>query len=160
MITHADVYQRLVKDVMQTDVVTISSADTIHEALSIMGENRVSALPVVDYQDECVGILSRSDLMEMTRDLDEDIYQLDEVDPSTQQFLLEKLIHSMGGESVQSFMSESVTTIQEDAKLIEATKLMLSKKIHHLPVVNSEAKLVGILSTMDILAEFVKSAPQ
>ena len=43
-----NIYERRVKDVMSRDVVTISAGDTIHEALALMGENRVSALPVVN----------------------------------------------------------------------------------------------------------------
>jgi CBS-domain-containing membrane protein len=160
MIAGQDVYNRPIKDIMNRDVVTIGAAGTIHEAMELMGENRVSTLPVVDNQDHCVGILSTSDLVEMTRDVDEDIYELDHVDPTSQRFLLDKLIHSMGGESVQSFMSETVTTVDADAKLITAVRKMLREQIHHLPVVDSDGRLVGIVSTMDVLGEFADAAPE
>jgi len=160
MITGQEVYNRTIKDIMNRDVVTINAAGTIHEAMELMGENRVSTLPVVDNEDNCVGILSTSDLVEMTRDVDEDVYELDHVDPTSQRFLLDKLMHSMGGESVQSFMSETVTTVDADSKLITALRKMLREQIHHLPVVGSDGKLVGIISTMDILGEFADAAPE
>ena len=46
-----------VKDVMSKHVVAISPADTLHEALELIVENRVSALPVVDGRERCVGML-------------------------------------------------------------------------------------------------------
>jgi len=153
------IYSRKVKDLMSRDVVTISAGDTIHEALTLMGENRVSALPVVDRHDHCVGILSTSDLVDMTRDVDDDIYNLDLVDPTSQRFLLDRLTHSMGSETVQSFMSESVTTIDVESSIGKATREMLRNRIHHLPVVDSKEKLIGIISTMDILGEFADAAP-
>ncbi|NND98150.1 MAG: CBS domain-containing protein [Pirellulaceae bacterium] len=155
----SNIFARRVKDIMSRDVVTINAGDTVHEALVLMGENRVSALPVVDRHNHCVGILSTSDLVDMTRDLDDDIYHLDLVDMTSRRFLLEKLAHSMGHESVQSFMSEAVTTLSRDASLGEATRELLRNRIHHLPVVDSKNHLLGILSTMDILAELADAAP-
>jgi CBS domain-containing protein len=153
------IYSRRVKDIMSRDVVTISAADTIHEALTLMGENRVSALPVVNSHDVCVGILSTSDLVDMTRDVDDDLYHLDMVDPTSRRFLLDKLAHSMGSETVQSFMSEGVATIDPEATLGKAAREMLRNRVHHLPVVDGHDHLIGIISTMDILAEFADAAP-
>ncbi|MDG2219881.1 MAG: CBS domain-containing protein [Rubripirellula sp.] len=154
-----DIYSQRVKDIMSRDVVTVRAGDTIHEALTLMGENRVSALPVVDNQDHCVGILSTSDLVDMTRDIDDDILHLDLVDPSSKRFLLDRLTHSLGNESVQSFMSEMVATVGLETSIGKATREMLRNRIHHLPVVDENAKLMGILSTLDILSEVADAAP-
>ena len=154
------IYERRVKDIMSRDVVTLSAGDTIHEALTLMGENRVSALPVVNSNNICVGILSTSDLVDMTRDVDDDLYHLDLVDPTSRRFLLDKLAHNMGSEPVQSFMSEAVATIDMEATIGKATREMLRNRIHHLPVVDTHDHLIGIVSTMDILAEFADSAPE
>ena len=152
------IYERRVKDVMSRDVVTINAGDTVHEALTLMGENRVSALPVIDSHSHCVGILSTSDLVDMTRDVDDDLYHLDLVDPTSRRFLLEKLAHSMGGETVQSFMSEVVMTVDAETTMGKATREMLRNRVHHLPVVDSSERLIGIISTLDILAEFADGA--
>ncbi len=155
----SDIYKKRVKDIMVRDVVTIGAGDTIHEALSLMGENRVSAIPVVDRQNHCIGILSTSDLVDMTRDVDDDLYNLDLVDTTSRRFLLDKLAHSMGSEPVQSFMSEALTTVDGETTLGKATREMLRNQVHHLPVVDSDNHLVGIISTMDVLAEFADGAP-
>ena len=155
-----NIYLRRVRDIMSHDVVSLYASDTIHEALTLMGENRVSVLPVIDKQEHCVGILSTSDLVDMARDVDDDVYQLDFVDLSTRRFLLEKLAHSMGSETVQSFMSEAVATVLADADIAKATREMLRNRIHHLPVVDTHDRLIGIISTMDILSEFADGAPE
>ena len=158
--TTTNIYQHRVKDVMSRDVVTIQASDSIHEALTLMGENRVSALPVVDRQNRCVGILSTSDLVDMTRDVDDDLYHLDLVDPTSRRFLLDKLAHSLGSETVQSFMSEGVMTVGDETTLARATREILRNRVHHLPVVDEHERLIGIISTMDILAEFADGAPE
>ncbi len=148
------VFDTPVKEIMSRHVVTLDASDTIHDALSAMGENRVSAIPVVDQKNHCVGILSTSDLVDMTRDVDDEVYQLDFIDPTSQRFLLDKLAHTMGTESVQSYMSDAVTAISDDSALADATQKMVREGIHHLPVINAKGELVGILSTMDLLAAF------
>ncbi len=150
----AKVYDTPIKEIMSRHVVTLDAADTIHDALNAMGENRVSAIPVVDSKNRCVGILSTSDLVDMTRDVDDEVYQLDFIDPASQRFLLDKLAHTMGTESVQSYMSDAVTAISQESSLGEATRKMVREGIHHLPVVNDDDELVGIVSTMDLLAAF------
>ena len=105
------VFHKKVKDIVTRDTVTLNAVDTVHEALELMGENLVSALPVVDTKNRCVGILAAADLIDLTRDTDEDIRELDLVDLSTKRFLIDKLAHSLGNESIQTFMSESVVTV-------------------------------------------------
>ena len=48
-------YEMRVKDVRVKDVVNVNPPDTLDEALNLIVENRVSALPVVDGHRRCVG---------------------------------------------------------------------------------------------------------
>ena len=47
-----------VADIMSRDVVTIYASDSLHDALKLLVENHVSALPVVNGAGLCLGILS------------------------------------------------------------------------------------------------------
>jgi CBS domain-containing protein len=150
--------QRLrVKDVMSRDIVSLPSGSTVHEALEMMTENRVSALPIVDIHNRCIGIFTTTDLLDLTRDVDEDVYQCDLVDPVSRRWLVDKLMLSLGNEKVASFMSEDVSTVSGGTSLAIAARDMLRNQVHHLPVVDDEGQLVGIISTTDILAEFADS---
>ena len=153
------VYKKRVKEFVTRDTVTLNAADTIHEALTLMGENRVSALPVVNRNNQCVGILSTVDLVDMTRDTEEDLRELDYVDLTSKRFLIDKLAHSLGNEKVQTYMSEAVVTANLETTIGKAARDMIRNRIHHLPVVDHEDRLIGIISTMDILSEFADAAP-
>jgi len=146
--------QRRVKDVMSRDIVSLPAEATIHEALAMMTENRVSALPIVDRRNHCVGIFTTTDLLDLTRDVDDDVHQLDVVDPVSRRWLVDKLVQSLGNETVASYMSEDVSTVSSETTLAIAARDMLRSQVHHLPVVDDKDRLVGIISTTDLLAEF------
>ena len=150
--------QRRVKDVMSRDVVSLQAGATVHEALAMMTENRVTALPIVDSRDHCVGIFTTTDLLELTRDVDYDAYQMDMVDPVSRRWLVDKLVKSLGDETVASYMSENVSTVSYETTLAIAARDMLRSQVHRLPVVDAKDRLVGIISTTDILAEYVDGA--
>ncbi len=49
-------------DIMTTDPLNVHAEDTIKTAATIMHENKIGALPVVDDQEHVVGILTESDV--------------------------------------------------------------------------------------------------
>jgi len=51
---------------------------------------------------------------------------------------------------VSSYMSEAPTTIQTDADYREAFDIMHDRNLHHLPVVDPEGRVVGILTHRDL----------
>lgn len=140
-----------VKDVMSKHVVAVNPSDSLHEALDLICENRVSALPVVDGRGHCVGILTTSDLIELTHELDDELQNLGRVDASRPQWLIEQLVKALGSERVSEQMTPDVAAICPEATVPEAAALMLRNRVHHLPVVDSHNVLQGIVSTMDIL---------
>ena len=144
---------RRVKDIMSRDVVTLDPADTIHDALEMLVANRISALPIVDKRKHCVGILSTTDLVDFTHDFDDELHQVDELDPTSRRWLVDKLLDAIGKEPVGSYMSKDVAIVSREATLATAAREMVRNRVHHLPVVDHHDHLVGIISTMDILAD-------
>lgn len=55
--------QTFVRDVMNQKVITIGSEASLGDAARLMLEHRVGALPVVDAQEQLIGIVSESDLL-------------------------------------------------------------------------------------------------
>lgn len=146
--------QRRVTDVMSRDIVSLHAGATIHEALTMMTENRVTALPILDKHDHCVGFFTTTDLLGVTWDVDNDVHQMGMVDPVSRRLLVDKLVKSLGDETVMSYMSEDVLTVSSEATLAIAARDMLRSQVHHLPVVDDKDRLVGIISTTDLLAEY------
>lgn len=154
-----DVYDKRAKEVMSRDLVTIDSGDSIHEAIQLMAENKVAALPVVDRHGKCIGFLSSSDLVEVTRDIDAGLYELESTEQSLWGAYLDKVNDHIGHQRVMDLMSEAVIGIKPDALLFDAASLMLREHVHRLPVLDSNQHLLGIISMTDILEAFVECAP-
>lgn len=142
---------------MSREVVSLAPSDSIHDALELLISNRVSALPVVDKKRHCVGILSTTDLTEFTRDIDSEFHAMEELDSGSRGWFFEALASTIGRNQVSEYMSEDVKTIDVEAKLTKAAQLMSRNRVHHLPVIDHHDHLVGIISTMDILAEYADS---
>ncbi len=119
-----------VKNWMIKKVVTISKKDHIMEALTLMKKYSIRHLPVVE-DKFLVGLITESDLRQvMISSLMEEV-RLDQV------------------------MIKNPVTIGPEESLEEAARLIYRYKIGGLPVVVKE-KLVGILTTPDILAAFIQ----
>ena len=152
MTKSTSVESRRVRDIMSKDVVQVDLADSVQEALNLMVENRVAALPVVDSKGRCVGMLSTSDLVDTTRELNQDLLHLEEITSLSGGWLIDKLSQEFGEKSLQDLMSGDVETISPEATVDMAAREMLRHQVHRLPVVDQQQRLVGIVSTMDLLA--------
>jgi CBS domain-containing protein len=157
--SRTNVYGQRVKDVFSKEVVAVNTDDTVQEALRLMVENRVSALPVVNGKEVCVGILSATDLMGLARDLNEELSEVQGAEFTPQSLIDRVAEQDFGRRRVHELMTEVVETIGPDATLAAAARAMLHHQVHRLPVVNERQRLVGIISTTDILGAFVDGVP-
>lgn len=153
----SDLYKLTVGDIMSRDLVTVDAAETVHDALQIMAENKVAALPVLDANSRCIGFLSTSDLVEITRDLEEGLDALEQADELLFGEVIARLAEGSGHQRVVDVMSDTVASASPDDLVVDAAKRMLDEGVHRLPVLDEEQRPVGILSTTDILRAFVKS---
>ena len=151
-------FQRRVKDSMQTHVVTVNAQDTVHDALERMLENKVSALPVVDHRGHCVGILSSRDFVDMTHELDEDFHDASHESEIWWSGFIRNLSENIGDQSVMDLMTEEVISVAADDLLVHAARTMLAQHVHRLPVIDDQQRLLGIISTTDVLRAFVEAA--
>lgn len=126
-----------VKDLMQTDLVTLRTNDTLDVAEDIMGMGRFRHLPVVQANNRLVGIVSQRDLLRAS------VSSLLKVSTHKQQRWLGKV-------AVRDVMSKSVVAVEADADIEDALKVLLIEKFGCLPVIEKR-KLVGILTDSDLL---------
>ncbi len=54
--------------------------------------------------------------------------------------------------TIDEIMSDELKTLTEESTLADAQKLMANANIHHIPVINGEDRLVGLVSHRDVLA--------
>ena len=154
-----DPRQRRVKDEMSTDVVSVDSTATLLHALDLMEEQSVTALPVVDEDDRCIGMISTTDIACAARATAIDLQKLDQAGDDQRPKLISSLVENgMVHRSVHDAMRYKLKSVDQDTPLTKAGSKMLWTRFHHLPVVDAEKRLVGIISTLDLLAAFVKEA--
>ena len=105
------------------DPVTIRRGKTVGDALAMMAEYHIGGIPVVDDENHLVGIVTNRDLrFEQHQDR-----LIDEV-----------------------MTSENLVTTHQKIDLSAAAQILLENKIEKLPVVDSENKLIGLITYKDI----------
>jgi CBS domain-containing protein len=147
-----DVRQKLLKDVMVTEIVSVSPGDTLREALSLMTQNRISAVPVVNGHGRCVGVLSATDLLEVTQELEDEVEGLNKSEGLTHYLLIQQLAESdLGAQTVQEVMTRDVVRAAPTATIAEAAAKMVQHHVHRVIVTDNQQLLLGIVSTTDVL---------
>ncbi|MDJ0553868.1 MAG: CBS domain-containing protein [Microcoleaceae cyanobacterium MO_207.B10] len=144
---------KIVADVMSHNPITVKPEMPLKEAIKILAERRISGLPVVNDQEKLVGIVSESDLMWQESGVTPPAYimVLDSVIFLENPGRYEKEIHKALGETVGEVMSKDPLTTTEEKPLSAAARLMHERNIHRLPVLDTNGKLVGILTRGDII---------
>ncbi len=141
-----------VEDIMATDVVTVSPADTVHDALALMLENHISALPVVNGRGRCVGVLSTTDVLGLAQELEGDLAALSKTKGIAHHLLMEGLAQSeMAAQSVQAIMTHEIVHVRPGADIACAAAEMVRHHVHRVVVIDNEQRLLGVVSTMDVL---------
>ena len=63
--THYQLSKMKVRDVMITDVITVTPDTTIEEASALVEKHKIGTLPVIDERKNVVGIITRTDLLHL-----------------------------------------------------------------------------------------------
>jgi len=149
----ADFADLRASDVMQRDLVCVRASDPLEEVERVLADARVSGVPVLDDDDQILGVLSTKDLVrshaedtEVPKDLgfQDTVLDADDTEPVAYR-------RSKSGElCAGDVMTTEVASIAPDATLVETARAMVKNEVHRLLVVD-RGRLVGIVSTMDVL---------
>lgn len=137
-----------VQQVMTRDIKSVSPTTTVGEALELMLDHKISALPVVDEGHHCVGIVTVTDLISLLRKTEQTL-KSDYPHFDDCLWAVDLVQRNLDSDPVRNIMSEVVLTVSPDLSLERAAKTMATENVHHLPVV-LDRKLIGLLSSIDI----------
>ncbi|GAB4196005.1 MAG: CBS domain-containing protein [Coleofasciculaceae cyanobacterium] len=148
---------KTVADVMSRDLITVKPQTPIKEAIQILAERNISGLPVVDDAGKLVGVLSETDLLWQETGVEPPLYImfLDSVIYLENPARYDQELHKALGQTVGEVMSTNPITVKPDQPLRKAAKLMQEKSIRRLAVTDDEDKVMGILTTGDIVRAMV-----
>lgn len=110
------------KDIMTTEVIVASPRMSVTELATLLADNNISGVPVVDYRGHLVGVATEADILRRR--------------PSQN--------------TVQSVMTAEVTSVPETEAIEEIACLLSARKINRAPVVKG-GKVVGIVSRADLV---------
>ena len=122
-------------DIMSPRPVTVNLRMPLSEAWALLGQHRIKALPVVDQAAHVIGIVTRADFMRVT-----------EAGGTLQD----------SGQAVGEIMSRQVRVASVNRYLAELIPLFASTGHHHIPIIDAENKLVGIVTQSDVVAALSK----
>jgi CBS-domain-containing membrane protein len=136
----------LVGDIMTRRVVTANRDSNIHDVSVLLSENRISGMPVVDEGNHVIGVVTEADLLSMVG-MERDHTFMDVL----RHLLGEPLPRRKGANRAGEIMSSPAITTSMETDIREVARILESKGIKRLPVVDEENRLVGIISRGDIV---------
>ncbi|MBQ6795747.1 MAG: CBS domain-containing protein [Clostridia bacterium] len=116
-----------VKDICSCETLTVSAQDTVKEAAVKMSKHNIGALPVVDYSNRVIGMVTDRDITIRITAEGKDASRY----------------------TVGDIMTHDISCVCMDADVESATKIMSKAKVRRLPVVD-DGRIVGFVSLGDI----------
>jgi CBS domain-containing protein len=143
-------------DVMVRDVVTVSPETDVAEAVKLLAEHDVSALPVVNATGNLVGVLSEADLIHRA-EIGTEKHRPWWLEAVTGASTLAEEFAKSHGKKVGEVMTAGVISVTEETPLCEIAALFERKRIKRVPVVK-DGKLVGIVSRSNLIQALASAA--
>lgn len=136
-------------DVMVRDVVTVGPDDDVADAIKLLAEFDVSALPVVEDDDKVIGIISEADLVRRA-EIGTEKHRAWWLEALTPGSTLAGEFAKAHGRRVSEVMSTDVVSAGEDASLGEIATLLEKHRIKRVPILR-DGRLIGIVSRSNLI---------
>jgi CBS domain-containing protein len=140
-----------VKDVMTTSVVTVDRLTPYSEIVRLLAEHRISGAPVLTMGRHVAGVVSEADLLAA-----EDTGARHSRMQAQIRRRMPRRRTRHAGLAAGSLMTAPAVTINPDATIPRAARVMDTHHIRRLPVVDQDGKLLGIVSRRDLLSVFLR----
>jgi CBS domain-containing protein len=136
------------KDIMTTNVISVSEDTPVHEVVGLLLRYRISAVPVVDNMGKVVGIVSEGDLLRPEGASPAGMRRSWLLEAAfTGQLVEHEKAH---GRTAGAVMTRNVIAVNESTPLNEIAGLLERHHIKRVPVL-SDGKLAGIVSRANLL---------
>ena len=139
---------RFVSDIMRRDTPTVFPDTPVEEVIRLIDSNDIQRVCVVDQAGHFLGLISDRDLL----------IAFSERHPGIWDYFVSKIPFTERGrrhkhlqrhlelKTAGEVMNKNIITVQEDAPINEAIRLMLDRAIKRLPVVDAQGKYQGMVS--------------
>lgn len=147
---------RTVAEVMTREVVTVHPETPVRVLVELLVNQIYRALPVVDQENHLAGIVTNGDLVERGG-----LRVRTELLPTLSPPALDEELRRLEAAIVTAgdIMTREVATVRAETDLDSAGRLMATRRLKRLPVVDAEGRVVGIVSRSDILRSVAERYP-
>jgi len=141
------------KDIMTTDVRSVTADSSIEELARLFEETRYNALPVIDNDKRLVGVVSQNDLVERDKPLHIPtvISIFDWVLYLESEKSFREDVKRMAARTVGEIMTPARATCAPGTPVAEIAGLMSEKKAHLVPVLDAAGKVLGVVARLDLI---------
>lgn len=126
------------RDIMSRDVVTVRPGAALADAWQLLARHRVKALPVVDTGRKLVGIVSMHDFFLSAAD-----------GPP----------RARSAGRVEEIMTRSVRVARPERPMAELVEAFSDGGLHHMPVIDTEDRVIGMITQSDVVAALFLAQP-
>lgn len=125
-----------VSQIMTKELVVLNPTQSLYDAEKLFNKHSIRHIPVVE-GDRVVGVISRSDLLRISyADLNENEETVDSV------------VYDMY--TLPQVMTRVPVTVESNTTIKEVAEILSKQSFHSIPVVE-QGKLVGIVTTTDLI---------
>ncbi|XRQ16281.1 CBS domain-containing protein [Actinomadura welshii] len=135
----------LVREAMTSPVVTIPQTATVRQAVRVLHEHGVTALPVLDESGRLAGIVSEMDLLQGVFEHDPRAFARPVATAA-----------APAPRRVEEVMTRKVETVRPNTDVAVLAEMMMKTRIKSVPVLDGSA-IVGIVSRRDLIAMLARS---
>jgi CBS domain-containing protein len=139
---------------MTSDVISVNAETPFKDVARLLAEHGISGVPVVDSDEQVIGVISETDLM---------LRQAQAPAPGETR---RRFRHwSRGGRAAKGkshartagrLMTSPAVTVHAEDSIAVAARTMARHRVERLPVVDEEGRLVGIVTRRDLLQVFLR----
>ena len=139
---------RFVSDIMRRDTPTVFPDTPVEEVIRLIDSNDIQRVCVVDQEGHFLGLISDRDLLIAFSERHPGIwdYFASKIPFTERGRRHEHLQRHLELKTAGEVMNTNIITVQEDAPINEAIRLMLDRAIKRLPVVDAQGKYQGLVS--------------
>ena len=142
-------WSRRVGDVMSSSVVTVDRATPYKEIAGLLAEHRISGMPVLKMGREVAGVVTEADLLAAQGKITRRLRAARRLGWFSRTVRHPAL-------TAGEMMTAPAITIGPNATVPAAARLMTSRHVRLLPVVDDDGKVLGVVSRRDLLTVFLR----
>ena len=139
-------------DIMSRDLITVSPDTAVATAWQLLRKHKISMLPVVDNQQHLLGVIATVDFLKNLQ-----VPHYWGLLRHVNQLLLKRKHSSQYQRSVADIMASHVTVAQQDDHIAALVPMLSDQGRHHIPVLNAQQQLVGVITQSDLIAALFKT---